>query len=613
MESNVVSAMKGDKLKDSPQWRNWFARVKLFARQKMVWDLVNPQIEEDELEQPMRKPRRPQYPEGGSENAKREWRDRLDIYKLDLAEWEQQTKGLDAVNEWIIANLDPIHHAFLLDYETPYERLVYLETRFARSNAYVEDIRAQWKRFSSSPPRKGVDINRWLADWNTLRVQAVRLDLPGVKSANKVFLRAVKDILPTWWQAKYESIIMNHEDWETRDLIENFRGFYQKMMPQKQASTISKASFSTFQDFEEAETDSDQPQQQKPSPKQGSKPPIPKRWCPCGNRGHKLWLCYMINDAVRPQGWTVQKAKKQRVDKALKDDPQWKNWIDMKVKEYNERQHKEEKPEVANSVLPSRISFFTSTDLAAINSAPENFQDLRSRWILDNASSMHVCNDRSRFTTYTPTNSSLKTGDLTTKVEGLGTAELRGVDPSTGKEKAITLSNALYSPGFHTNLVSYGALKKKGGRWDEDGDCIRDPNDTPVVSLKPLASLNLWAFDIPQTAGHAYAVRRSEQPIVAEASAEIWHRRLGHVSPRVVQKAADMVDDIKIKGDLSVSSQPTDSVSTETSICEVCKLSHAPRQISRRPTGQTFGRYGHDLLFGVYQMPIGSTKPVVSG
>lgn len=588
MESNsVVSAMKGDKLKDSPQWRNWFARVKLFARQKKVWDLVNPQIEEDYLEQPMRKPKRPQYPEGGSESVKREWRDRLDIYKLDLAEWEQQAKGLDAVNEWIITNLDPIHHASLLDYETPYERLVYLTTRFARSNAYEEDIRAQWKWFSSSPPRKGVDINHWLADWNTLREQAVSLDLPEVKSANKDFLRAVKDVLPTWWQAKYESIIMNHEDWETRDLIENFRGFYQEMVPQKPTSTISKASFSTFQDFEEAETD----QLQKPPQKQGNKPPIPKRWCPCGNRGHKPWLCYIINEAIRPQGWTVQKAKKQKVDKALKDDPQWKDWIETKVKENNERQQKEEKPnESANSALPSQISFFTSTDIAALNSAPESFQDLRSRWILDNASSMHVCNDRSRFVTYTSTSSSLKTGDSTTRVEGLGTVKLQGVDPTTGKEKAITLSNALYSPGFHTNLVSYGALKKKGGRWDEDGDCIRDPNGTPVVSLKPIDSLNLWAFDIPYTAaGHAHAVRKSEQPLVAEAPAEIWHRRLGHVAPQVIQKAADMVDGVKIKGELPDSTAPE---STETSICEVCKLSHAPRQISRRPIGQTFGWCG---------------------
>lgn len=33
------------------------------------------------------------------------------------------------------------------------------------------------------------------------------------------------------------------------------------------------------------------------------------------------------------------------------------------------------------------------------------------------------------------------------------------------------------------------------------------------------------------------------------------------------------------------------SESTETGICEVYKLSHAPTQVSRRPIGQTFGRY----------------------
>jgi Reverse transcriptase (RNA-dependent DNA polymerase) len=588
MESSIVSAMKGDKLKDSTQWRNWLARVKLFARQKKVWDLVNPQIEEDELEQPMREPRMPQYPEGGSETAKREWRDRLDIYKIELAKWEQQAKALDAVNEWIITNLDPIHHTSLLDYETPYERLAYLEARFARSNAHREEIRAQWKRFGSISPRKGVDIDRWLDDWNTLREHAATLDLHEAKSANEDFLRAVKDVLPMWWQAKYESIIMNGDDWETRDLIENFRGFYHEMVPRKQVSTISKASFSTFQDFEEAEVVDDD--QQKPSQQKAKleDKPFAKRWCPCGNRSHKPWLCFVINEAVRPQGWTVQKAKKQRVEKALKQDPQWKDWIESKVQEHNERQ-KEKLDESANSAFPSQISFFTSTDIAALNSAPA-LQDLRSRWVLDNASSMHVCNDRSRFLTFTPTEASLKTGDSTTPVEGHGTVELCGVDPSTGQEKTITLSNALYSPGFHTNLVSYGALKKKGGRWDEDRDCIRDPKGTPVVSLKPLDSLNLWVFDSPRVdVGHAHAVRRSEKPLVSEATAEIWHRRLGHIAPQTVQKAADMVDGIKIKGDVQEESK---SESTESRICEVCKLSHAPRQISRRPIGQTFGRYG---------------------
>ena len=116
MESTVVSAMKGDKLKDPVQWRNWFARIKIYARQKRVWDLVDPYTDEEDLEQPIRKPRRPQYPEDRSESTKREWRDRIDIYKLDLADQEQQNKALNAVNEWIITNLDLIYYTSMLNY-----------------------------------------------------------------------------------------------------------------------------------------------------------------------------------------------------------------------------------------------------------------------------------------------------------------------------------------------------------------------------------------------------------------------------------------------------------------------------------------------------------------
>lgn len=58
------------------------------------------------------------------------------------------------MNEWIITNLDPIYHVSLLDYKTPYERLVYVETRFARSNAYEEIFVLSRSGFSPSPPRK---------------------------------------------------------------------------------------------------------------------------------------------------------------------------------------------------------------------------------------------------------------------------------------------------------------------------------------------------------------------------------------------------------------------------------------------------------------------------
>jgi hypothetical protein len=76
---------------------------------------------------------------------------------------------------------------------------------------------------------------------------------------------------------------MNNKDWETRDLIKNFRGFYHEMAPKTQVSTISKTSFSTFQDFEEVEVEEDtKPSQQKA--KQEDKPPFAKRRCPYGSR-----------------------------------------------------------------------------------------------------------------------------------------------------------------------------------------------------------------------------------------------------------------------------------------------------------------------------------------
>jgi hypothetical protein len=62
----------------------------------------------------------PQYPENGSEADKRVWRGRMDIYKIQTAKWEQQSKSLDAVNEWIITNLDPAYYTPLLNYRTPY-------------------------------------------------------------------------------------------------------------------------------------------------------------------------------------------------------------------------------------------------------------------------------------------------------------------------------------------------------------------------------------------------------------------------------------------------------------------------------------------------------------
>ncbi|KAJ5314877.1 hypothetical protein N7476_005184 [Penicillium atrosanguineum] len=84
--------------------------------------------------------------------------------------------------------------------------------------------------------------------------------------------------------------------------------------------------------------------------------------------------------------------------------------------------------------------------------------------ILDTRALRHICNDKSQFISLEPYKITLVTRDSSTEVIARGTVKLIGRNPKTGKKRVISLSDTLYSPGFHTNLVSYATLLKKGGR-----------------------------------------------------------------------------------------------------------------------------------------------------
>lgn len=130
----------------------------------------------------------------------------MDVYKVKYTRWEKQTKGLSDVNEYILTYLDPIHRLSLVAYRTPYDKLVYLKSRFARSTAYEEEIRMKWKVFAMQKPTG--DIEEWLQQWNSLREQAVSLGIND-GDANRDFLHTVKEALPIWWQGKYQEIVMD--------------------------------------------------------------------------------------------------------------------------------------------------------------------------------------------------------------------------------------------------------------------------------------------------------------------------------------------------------------------------------------------------------------------
>ncbi|OQD85533.1 hypothetical protein PENSOL_c040G03155, partial [Penicillium solitum] len=577
--ASILSAMKGEKLKDSPQWLTWFAKVQLYAMQKNVWDLCNPDPPTTTESQairsiPLQEPVEPEYPEDGDDKDRRIWRDRMDVYKMKYTKWEKQAKGLSDVNEYILTYLDPMHHLALITYRTPYDRLVYLKTRFARSTAYEEEIRMNWKVFAMQKPTG--DIEQWLQKWNSLREQAISLGIDD-SDANRDFLHAVKEVLPIWWQGKYQEIVMDKKEYDTRDLLESFRAMNREIGVKTVTSTsIPKSAFSTWQGHQEAKPEADQ-----------QKLPFEQRKCPCGNPHprHTVKTCWILNEAIRPEGKVIDKRREERAKSKLAKDPAWKQWVDKTINEA--------KPKLQET--DNQVSFVTTYQSKHALSASAGEVTLRRRWVLDTASSAHVCNDKALFVDFTPEVMNLTTGDSSTKVLGKGTVRLIGKHPQKGRME-ITLSDALYSPSFHTNLVSYASLQKKGGTWCQRTNCIVDPKDRPVVSVHLWDQFNLWLFDEPEeeVSQQAFATQRASVKMQgSKASAEIWHRRLAHVNPAVLAKTATMVDGVVL--------QETKQAE-KASLCQTCHLSRAPRQISRRPVGRTFGRFGR-IHFDLIQLP----------
>jgi len=626
--SAILSAMKGDKLREPAQWATWQAKVVQFAEQRDVWEYCDPDTQLDKLPKPAQTPVFPEYPEDGDAEKKREWRDRMDIFKFKHSQWEKQKKSLGDVNEYILSHLDAKYHRILLAQKTPYDRMVALKARFARRTAYEEELRAKWYHFA--PQKASKDVNQWIDIWDTLREEVISVGIEvNDDDAVRHFLAATKDILPTWWQGAYTQCVLNREKREIRDLIEEFRNLYRELGP-KQQSSSPKSAFSSWHGHDDANQQPQKTQTNKETsnktteyPPAVSTGPMHQRTCPCGRTmgNHKFRTCWYLRPELAPQSFQLREHTKQKVEKLLAADPNWRKWIDDEIRKHRDTQKGEalevaEFTEVVKDHTVMNFCTITSTQIdstiMSVEQKAARIPALKTRWILDSGATTHICNDKRRFIDFKPYNATMATGDGSTKATGIGTASLTGRNPETGEERVITLSDTVYAPGFHVSIVSYGKLKRKGATWCQETDVILDPARRPVVSTTQW-DMDLWVFDRPNEAGRALypppetsvntSIRHSVKPQNAKATAELWHRRFAHSNHQSIKKLAGMVEGVEITDDAATEETVTDV----NSHCETCRLASAPRQISRRPIGRSFGRFGR-VHFDLIQITPGFNR-----
>ena len=197
-----------------------------------------------------------------------------------------------------------------------------------------------------------------------------------------------------------------------------------------------------------------------------------------------------------------------------------------------------------------------------------------STWVIDCACTAHMTNELSIITDYIYKPSQIQVGNKAyMRSEGYG--NVHATVDVWGKKKHITLKNVLHVPGILHNLISVSQCRRNGC-----SSVIEDLNEGPKgvmriihkesgddVLIGPETSEGLYKTTISVISKNLTENKCNVSSSV-KSDYELWHKRLGHISPTTMAKSIKIVRGINIK------SNPK----TEADFCEPCALGKSNRK-----------------------------------
>jgi transposase InsO family protein len=161
-------------------------------------------------------------------------------------------------------------------------------------------------------------------------------------------------------------------------------------------------------------------------------------------------------------------------------------------------------------------------------SSPPNSADVH-HWVLDSGASSHFCNDRSLFTTFNATDTrrvQVAAGDIRLS-SGSGTVRVDVLLPD-GTYYAGTISDVVFVPDMHANLLSMALLVDRGMRFEVTAPAINMfAPDGSVCGVAQRAGRDLWRLP----------ARRAVSALTAATVGVDHHSRFGHADRRIIAHA----------------------------------------------------------------------------
>lgn len=220
----------------------------------------------------------------------------------------------------------------------------------------------------------------------------------------------------------------------------------------------------------------------------------------CGGHGHFSKVC--------------PNRKKQAFKADAEDDEEEESAMlaSLQASEADADQREPEEEE-ENAMLISLKAVVTSTD-----------------WFIDSGASSHMTNNKQNILEPMPVkNKSVGVANSSSlKVESCG--DVRLLLDTKDRIDSVRLKNVIYVPGLAANLISVSQVIKNGNRivFDKSGYTIFDQKGK-IIALAKLVD-DVYRLSC---AHKVKALLTTPAPVVQKAkklNADLWHRRLGHVS-----------------------------------------------------------------------------------
>ena len=470
-----------------------------------------------------------------------------------------------------------------------------LKSRFSKTDAARKaDIRGTWGDLSKRG--RSQDVEEWIQSWETTFDEGLQLGMSEMQDDNPIhtFLTAVGQVSAPFVHSFQVQMALRDPDLpytekDFRDVIQTYR-IWRRNTKALDSLKPTGGAFPTTSN----------PSLQGNTATGDAKPSRP---CLC-KATHFYSQCPYLFDWNRSPDWKPDPSTQKLVDEQVSKSRRLQNMVRYKTTKHERGNGSQAGNSGASgaqsNTLPSAPAapgalMAHRFDAAALRTAVPSITDpdiypLRNSYILDSGATHHVCNDRSRFIDFTAAvdNERITTGDGVAQIKGYGTIWIKTKCPGWLEGRTIQLRNTYYVPTFSTNVVSLNAFADANVHFETRQERLEFEGETYCHVQRVLGQWLLEYHPLQEANTSAYVAHSSRKatPITKWTTQEA-HQRLGHLYGEALQHLEKACRDVQLVDE------------EYQKPCQVCRLSDAKQQISRRPgtqSGRPFYRLHWDII-----------------